>query len=131
MRTILSILARIENEKVLRLTTTGAKTGLPRSIEIWFVAAGERLYLFSEKGEAANWVRNIRVNANVTVRAGDWQGEATARVLDRDADRTLWDQVAAIADRKYGWGEGLPVELTLCLTPASAPSPRSATGNSQ
>jgi hypothetical protein len=34
-----------------------------------------------------------------------------ARVLDRETDRELWDQVAAIADHKYGWGDGLPVEL--------------------
>jgi hypothetical protein len=31
---------------------------------------------------------------------------------DREADRRLWDRVAAIAERKYGWGDGLPVELT-------------------
>jgi hypothetical protein len=48
----------------------------------------------------------------VTVRIGERQIGATARVLDRDTDRELWDQVAAIADRKYGWGDGLPVELT-------------------
>jgi deazaflavin-dependent oxidoreductase (nitroreductase family) len=131
MRTMASSIEGIENEKVLWLTTIGSKTGLSRAVEIWFVVYGGRLYLFSEKAEAANWVRNIRVNANVTVRIGDWQAEATARVLDHDADRTLWDQVAAIAHRKYGWGEGLPVELTPSFTPASAQSPRSATANPQ
>jgi hypothetical protein len=29
-----------------------------------------------------------------------------------DTDRPLWDEVQAIADRKYGWGDGLPVEIT-------------------
>jgi hypothetical protein len=48
----------------------------------------------------------------VSVRIGELHLEATARVLDRQADRELWDEVAAIADRKYGWGEGLPVEIT-------------------
>ena len=34
-----------------------------------------------------------------------------------NTDRKLRDQVAAIADRKYGWGDGLPVEITpLSLT---------------
>jgi hypothetical protein len=56
--------------------------------------------------------RNIRRNPKVTVRIGEWQIDATARVLDRQADRKLWDQVAAMADHKYGWGEGLPVEIT-------------------
>jgi hypothetical protein len=33
-------------------------------------------------------------------------------VLDHHTDRKLWDQAAAIALRKYGWGDGLPVEIT-------------------
>jgi len=105
-------LQNIADKQVLHLTTVGRATGLPREIEIWFVVRCERFYLFAEKGEAAGWVKNIRRNPNVTVRIGEWQIEATARVLDRQIDRKLWDQVAAIADNKYGWGEGLPVEIT-------------------
>ena len=85
---------------------------MPREIEIWFVVWCERLYLFAETGEAAGWVKNIRRNREVTVRIGEWQIGATARVLDRHTDRELWDQVAEIANRKYGWGDGLPVEIT-------------------
>ena len=33
------------------------------------------------------------------------------RALDRDTDGKLWDQVAAIANRKYGSGDRLPVEV--------------------
>jgi hypothetical protein len=40
-------------------------------------------------------------------------------VLDRHTDRKLWDQVAAIANRKYGWGDGLPVEITPLSSGAS------------
>jgi deazaflavin-dependent oxidoreductase (nitroreductase family) len=105
------IIPDIENEKVLELTTIGGKTGLLRTIEIWFVVSEGRFYLFAERGEAANWVKNIRRNPKVTVRIGDGQADATARVLDRDADRKLWENVAAIAHRKYGWGDGLPVEI--------------------
>jgi deazaflavin-dependent oxidoreductase (nitroreductase family) len=105
-------LRSVVDEHVLYLTTVGHKTGLPREIEIWFVVWCERLYLFAETREAAGWVRNIRRNANVTVRIGEWHSDATARVLDRRTDRKLWDQVAAIALRKYGWGDGLPVEIT-------------------
>jgi len=57
-------------------------------------------------------VKNIRRNPAVTVRIGEPRIGATARVLDREVDRELWNQVAAIADRKYGWGDGLPVEIT-------------------
>jgi deazaflavin-dependent oxidoreductase (nitroreductase family) len=102
----------VADRQVLYLTTIGRRAGLPREIEIWFVVWCEHFYLFAETGEAAGWVKNIRRNPKVTVRIGEWQVDATARVLDRHTDRKLWDQVAAIADRKYGWGDGLPVEIT-------------------
>lgn len=100
------------DRKVLCLTTIGRRTGLPRQIEIWFVVYRDRFYLFAETGEAAAWVKNVRNHPEVMIRIGERQIGATARVLDRETDRELWDRVAAIADRKYGWGDGLPVEIT-------------------
>ena len=105
-------LRNIADEQFIYLTTIGRTTGRPREIEIWFVVCGERFYLLAETGEAAGWVKNIRRNPKVVVRIGERQIDATARVLERQADRKRWDQVAAIADRKYGWGDGLPVEIT-------------------
>jgi hypothetical protein len=55
------------------------------------------------------------------VRIGEPRIGATARVLDREIDRELCDQVAAIANRKYGWGDGLPVEITPFMTCAADP----------
>jgi deazaflavin-dependent oxidoreductase (nitroreductase family) len=105
-------LQNIADEQFLHLTTIGRKTGLSREIEIWFVVCREHLYLFAETGEAAGWVKNIRCSPKVTVRIGERRFDATARVLARQADRKLWHEVAAIADRKYGWSDGLPVEIT-------------------
>jgi len=82
----------------------------------------DRFYLFAETGKAAAWVKNIRCNPEVVVRIGAPRIDARARVLDREIDRELWDQVAAIADRKYGWGDGLPVEITPSLPRAAAPA---------
>jgi deazaflavin-dependent oxidoreductase (nitroreductase family) len=117
-------LISVVDKHVLYLTTVGRSTGLPREIEIWFVVWCERLYLFAETHEAAGWVKNIRRNPNVTIRIGEWRVNATARVLDRHTDRKLWDQVAAIALRKYGWGDGLPVELTPLPSRAPHSEPR-------
>ena len=113
-------LESVADEQVLYLTTVGRRTGLPREIEIWFVVQCGRLYLFAETGEAAGWVKNIRRNPKVTVCTGEWRIDATARVLDRHIDRNLWDQVTEIANRKYGWGDGLPVEVT--PVPSRAPT---------
>jgi deazaflavin-dependent oxidoreductase (nitroreductase family) len=101
----------VSNKQVLYLTTIGRLSGLPREIEIWFVVCRECFYLLAETGEGAGWVKNIRRNPKVRVRIEELQINATARVLDRRADHELWDEVAAIADRKYGWGDGLPVEI--------------------
>ena len=111
----------IEDKKVLYLTTVGRKTGLPREIEIWFVIHRDRFYLFSEAGEAAAWVKNIRRNPEVVVRIEESRISTTARILDREIDRALWAQVAALAERKYGWGDGLPVEITLVMSRAGDP----------
>lgn len=110
-------LQNVVNRKVLYLTTVGRKTGLPREIEIWFVVYRDRFYLFAETGEAAAWIKNIRRNPEVEVRIEEQRIGATARVLDRDLDHELWVQVAALADRKYGWGDGLPVEISPSTSP--------------
>ena len=98
--------------QVLHLTTVGRVTGRPREIEIWFVLCRKKFYLFAEQGEAAGWVKNIRRSPNVSVRIEGHEVKAVAKVLDYRTDRQLWDEVQAIADRKYGWGDGLPVEIT-------------------
>jgi deazaflavin-dependent oxidoreductase (nitroreductase family) len=105
-------LERVADKRVLQLTTVGRRTGLPREIEIWFMVWSERLYLFAETREAAGWVKNIQRNPEVRVGIAEWRIDATARVLDRQTDRKLWDRVTEIANRKYGWGDGLPVEIT-------------------
>jgi deazaflavin-dependent oxidoreductase (nitroreductase family) len=106
-----SPIENIADRQVLYLTTTGRKTGVPREIEIWFVVHAGCFFLFAETREAANWVKNIRQNPQVTVRIGERKIDATARVLDAAPDQELRNQVAAIARLKYGWGDGLPVEL--------------------
>jgi deazaflavin-dependent oxidoreductase (nitroreductase family) len=118
----------VADKQVLYLTTIGRRTGLLHEIEIWFVVWCERLYLFAETREAAGWVKNIRGNPKVMVRVGEWRADATARVLDRDTDRQLWNQVAAVATRKYGWGDGLPVEITPLLSRAPPLGPRADLG---
>jgi deazaflavin-dependent oxidoreductase (nitroreductase family) len=103
----------LAREQLLHLTTVGRVTGRPREIEIWFILCREKFYLFSEHGEAAGWVKNIRRTPNVSIRIGQRRIiRAVAKVLDYRADRLLWDEVQAIADCKYGWGDGLPVEIT-------------------
>src|SRR5258708_34202534 len=93
----------LADEQVLHVTTIGRVTGRPREIEIWFIMCREKFYLFAERGEAAGWVENIKRNPQVRVRIREREVNAAAKVLDCRSDRQLWDEVQAIAKRKYGW----------------------------
>ena len=95
----------------LYLTTTGRVTGQPREIEIWFVESGGKLYILAEHFYEAQWVKNILRNRRVRVRLAGREFEATARVLDKKADAALWKLVQGLEREKYGWGDGLPVEI--------------------
>lgn len=95
----------------LYLTTTGRNTGLAREIEIWFVEFGSRYYILAEHFHRAQWVKNILACSRVRVRVGRRKMEAEARVLDRKRDATKWREAQRLAREKYGWGDGLPVEI--------------------
>ena len=108
----MSILEQDSKLKYLYLTTTGRVTGKPREIEIWFVESQDRFYILAEHLHEAQWVKNIKQEPRVRVRLGKSSFEATARVLDYNRDRKAWLTAQAFAREKYGWGDGLPVELT-------------------
>ena len=99
----------------LYLTTIGRITGQPREIEIWFVESKGKLYILAEQFHDAQWVKNIERNPRVHVRLGARRFEATARVLDGERDRPTWLTAQRLAREKYGWGDGLPVEIVCDL----------------
>jgi deazaflavin-dependent oxidoreductase (nitroreductase family) len=102
----------------LYLTTTGRRSGQPREIEIWFTARDGRYYLIAEHGERAQWVRNLRADPRAHVRVGERAFPARGRVVDEAAESARWREARARSRAKYGWGDGLVVELV----PTSAAS---------
>jgi deazaflavin-dependent oxidoreductase (nitroreductase family) len=97
--------------KYLYLTTTGRRTGRPREIEIWFTQRGGRYYLVAEHRERAQWVKNLRAAPRVAVRVGRRSFAAHARVVDAKAEPELARAARQLSEKKYGWGNGLVVEL--------------------
>lgn len=101
---------RASSARVCYLATTGRVTGRPHEIEIWFATEPDTvstIYLLSGGRHRADWVRNIRHDPAVFVRAGDGRYRGTARILTPDdaADRRAREIVAA----KYqGWQPGQP-----------------------
>ncbi len=107
-------------EHFLYLTTTGHRSGLPRSIEIWFVERAGRYYIVSERREASGWVKNIRSDPRVRFSVGSREAREEAvgaaagqgRVVSDDEEPDLVRDVRARMDAKYGWSDGLVVELS-------------------
>jgi len=95
----------------LYLTTRGRRTGLPREIEIWFTRFEGRFYVVAEHRERAQWVQNLRADPRASVRVGVRRFHARARLVDARKEPGLAREVRARSARKYGWGDGLIVEL--------------------
>ena len=86
------------------LTTIGRRSGLERSVEIWFALDGDTLYMLSGGGGHADWVRNLRQNPEVRIRLGKRTCSGRARIVsDAGEDARARRLLAA----KYqGWSEG-------------------------
>lgn len=98
-------------EQYLYLRTTGRKTGNPHTIEIWFVEYGGCYYLVAEHCERAHWVQNIRRNPAVQLRVGERTMPGVGRLVRRDEEPALAEAVSHLMEDKYGWSDGLIVEL--------------------
>ena len=95
----------------LYLTTTGRRSGRPREIEIWFTEREGRYYVIAEHLEEAHWVQNLRADPRVSVRVADGVVAARARVVDATAEPALHERIRELSEKKYGWGDGLVVEI--------------------
>ena len=96
----------------LYLTTVGRKSGRPREIEIWFTERRGRYYVIAETRERAHWVQNILAEPRVLLRVGAARFAGRGRVVDPAKEPELSSTVQALSEEKYGWGDGLVVELT-------------------
>jgi deazaflavin-dependent oxidoreductase (nitroreductase family) len=90
-------LRRMAGAKTMRLTVRGRKTGLPRTVTIWFVADGDAIGL-GTLNEERNWVRNARRAGEVEVEAGGVR--LRGRFADVDDPQTH-ERVRAAMARKY------------------------------
>jgi deazaflavin-dependent oxidoreductase (nitroreductase family) len=76
----------------LLLTTTGRRSGEPRTVPLVYVRDGERFVVANARpeGERRNpWVLNLRAKARAAVKLGRHEAEVVARELD-DAEAEMW-----------------------------------------
>jgi deazaflavin-dependent oxidoreductase (nitroreductase family) len=79
--------------RVLLLTTTGAKSGLPRTTPVAYSTDGDRLVLAASKGGAPtnpDWYYNLLANPVVTVELGTERFQARASVAQGQERERLY-----------------------------------------
>ncbi len=99
-----------DREQYLYLTTRGRKTGRSREIEIWFTERAGRFYIIAEYA-TANWLQNLQVTPDVTLRVAGESFAVRARVVSPENEAELFRSVQELSQSKYGWGDGTIVEL--------------------
>lgn len=59
----------------------------------------------------SKWVQNLREHPEVQVKVGGKALNATARIVTPDSEPELCRVIQELSREKYGWGDGLVVEL--------------------
>ncbi len=99
-----------QQPQFLYLITRGWKTAKHHKIEIWFVEYNENYYIISERKKYAHWIRNVLHDSNVSFIVNNKTLEGYARLVD-SKESELITNVSNLMNKKYGWSDGLIVEL--------------------
>ncbi len=88
----------MHRERLLLLTTTGARTGLPRTTPMMFHSDGDRVCVMASNAgatKAPDWYVNLVANPAVQVEIGDETYPATATVLAGAERARLWAEITS------------------------------------
>jgi deazaflavin-dependent oxidoreductase (nitroreductase family) len=104
---------------VVELTTTGRKSGLPRSVMLTSPHQnGDTIVLVASRGgddQHPAWLLNLRDNASVTVGTKNDTKQMTARIADETERAELWPKITAVYKGYAGYqrktGREIPVVL--------------------
>ena len=89
----------VAGTRIVQLTTRGRKSGLPRTVKIWFVVATPlSIYVQHTNPKPADWYRNLLREPAVTVDFGSGPVPARARAVTDPAEI---ERILAAVRRKY------------------------------
>jgi deazaflavin-dependent oxidoreductase (nitroreductase family) len=86
----------MEGRPLLLLTTTGARSGQPRTAPMMYVPDGDRLLVIASNLGAQQhpgWYHNLVAHPSVTVEVGAETFDATAVVTEGDERQQLWARI--------------------------------------
>jgi deazaflavin-dependent oxidoreductase (nitroreductase family) len=89
---------RFAGRPLLLLTTTGRKSGQPRTMPLVYTTDGDHLVIIASKGGAdthPDWYHNLVAGSEATVELGREEFRVRARVAEGEERDRLYDQQAA------------------------------------
>jgi len=78
----------LDREEFCYVTTVGRRTGKPHTIEIWFAARNNTLYILAGGGQSADWVQNVEADPSAVVKVGDHAYRGAGRIVS-DTDEAV------------------------------------------
>ncbi len=85
-----------DGRPLLLLTTTGARSGQPRTTPLMYVPDGDRILLIASNNGAPthpDWYRNLVAHPDVTVEVGADTFDTTAVVAEGKERQQLWTRI--------------------------------------
>ena len=102
----------ISQSQFLYLTTKGWKSGKLHVIEIWYAKQNKNYYVLSEHRKKAHWVQNIIHDPKISIQVDKQIFNGYGRVVENAEELYLIHRVSELMDKKYGWSDGVIMELT-------------------
>jgi F420H(2)-dependent quinone reductase len=123
---------RIVGMPVLLLTTTGRKSGRPRTQPLTYTRAGRGYAVIASKGGAAHhpfWYRNLQTDPRAEVTVGRETYEVRARTTEGEERDRLWRKLADVYSGydRYAAKTSRRIPVVV-LEPETPNSPRAAEG---
>jgi deazaflavin-dependent oxidoreductase (nitroreductase family) len=110
------LFGRIGRAPVLLLTTTGRRSGMPRTAPVLYLADGERFVVIGSNAgneRTPAWALNLQADPNVEVQVGSRRQKMRARVTEGEGRRELWgrmnDQYGGFDDYRARTARDIPL----------------------
>lgn len=103
---------------LLVLTTTGRKSGGPRSVSLVYIRNGSSYVVAAAnagRDTHPGWYFNLRSNPQVTLRMKNQQVKAVAEVASPEQKSQLWEQLVEAAPSFAGYAKRTRREIPMVL----------------
>lgn len=88
----------IQSHGSVELTTIGQRSGTRRTVTVWFVREGDRIYVQAGKDGQRYWYQNLLANPEVRLGFGSFAVKGRAEAIEDPAEA---ERVLALFRRKY------------------------------